>query len=102
MKTKQILPIPATSPEVISLHELKLLAKSIVNTQAKIRMKCLLEGGSWTSQFFSVMMVTEQGIVLIDDSTDKIKSIKFIDQVVQFVIDKPHDNYNADLAYTVN
>ena len=98
MKPRNTLP---NSNEIISLLELKLLAKSIIRKHAKIRIKCLLEGGSWTSQFLSVMMVTEKGLVLNDDSNNKIKSIKFIDQIVQFVIDKPFDSYNPDLAYVI-
>ena len=98
-KLKEILP---TSNENISPLELKLLAKSIISHKAKIRIKCLLAGGSWTNQFLSVMMVTERGLVLNDDASDKIKSISFIDQVVQFVLDKPFDNYNSNLAYVVS
>jgi hypothetical protein len=99
MKTRDILP---NSNEVISLLELKLLAKSIISKHAKIRIKCLLEGGSWTGQFLSVMMVTEKGLVLSDDSNNKIKSIRFIDQIVQFVIDKPFDSYTPNMAYIVS
>jgi hypothetical protein len=90
-----------TSNENISPLELRLLAKSIINNKANIRIKCLLDGGSWTDQFLSIMMVTERGLVLNDDVTNKIKSINFIDQVVQFVLDKPFDNYSPNLAYIV-
>jgi hypothetical protein len=99
MRAKQIHPV---ANDVISLLELKLLVKSIVTKHAKIRIKCLLEGGTWTSQFLSVMMVTEKGMVLNDDFNNKISSIKFLDQVIQFVIDKPFDSYNSDLAYVVS
>lgn len=94
--------IPPSANDTISLLELKLLMKSIVSKQAKIRIKCLLEGGTWTSQFLSVMMVTEKGIVLNDDFNNKIKSIKFLHQVIQFIIDKPFDSYVSNLAYVVH
>jgi hypothetical protein len=90
----------ASSTEMISLLELKLLMTAIIAQRAKIRIKCLLEG-VWTKQFFSVMMITDKGIVLSDDSNRKIKNIRFLDQVSQFVIDKPFDSYNSDLAYGV-
>lgn len=99
MKAKQNFPI---ANEVISLLELKLLVRSIINKHARIRIKCLTEGGNWTSQFLSVMMVTEKGLVLNDDSNDKISSINFIDQIIQFVIDKPFDSYSPDQAYVVS
>jgi hypothetical protein len=99
MKVKQSLPV---ANELISLLELKLLMKSIINKHANIRIKCLLDGGAWTNQFFSVSMVTENGLILSDDSNRKIRSIRFLNQVIQFVIDKPFDNYNPNLAYNVS
>ncbi|HEY3405383.1 MAG TPA: hypothetical protein VGK59_18485 [Ohtaekwangia sp.] len=98
-KLKQLLPI---SNEIISVQELKLLVASIIHQKAKIRIKCLTDGGVWTTQFFSVMMVTDKGLVLNDEATDKIKSIRFIDQVIQFVLDTPFNNYNSNLAYLVH
>jgi hypothetical protein len=47
-------------------------------------------------------MVTEKGLVLNNDSNNKIQSIEYLDDVVQFVIDKPFDSYNPNLAYTVS
>jgi hypothetical protein len=88
--------------EIISLLELKLLVKSIVNKHANIRIKCLLDGGTWTTDFLSVLMVTEKGLVLNDDSNNKIESIEFLNQVIQFVIDKPFDSYDSNLAYVVH
>jgi hypothetical protein len=99
MKAKD--PVPLAN-EMISLLELKLLVKSIVNKHADIRIKCLLEGGTWQEHFFIVLMVTEQGIVLSDETNSKIKSIRFLDAIRQFVIDKPFDSYNSNLAYNVS
>jgi hypothetical protein len=99
MKAKQ--PIPLAN-EIISLLELKLLVQSIINKHADIRIKCLLEGDTWHEHFFNVLMVTEQGIVLADETNSKIKSIRFMDAISQFVIDKPFDSYNSNLAYGVS
>ena len=99
MKLKQTFP---KATEVISGLELKLLMKSIISRQAKIRIKYLLEGGVWSNCFMSVMMVTERGIILNDDSKNKIKSIKFLDQIKQLVIDQPFDGYNSNLSYVVS
>ena len=99
MKSKEILP---TSMDVISILELKLLAKSIIDHHAKIRMKYLIEGGVWTTHFLSVVMVTEKGLVLCDDANNKIESIPFLNDVTQFIIDEPFDSYNANLTYVVN
>ncbi len=98
-KIKQPLPI---SNEIISVQELKFLVASIIHKKANIRIKCLTDGGIWTTQFYSVMMVTESGVILNDEVTDKIKSIRFIDQVIQFVLDRPFDNYNSNLTYLVH
>ena len=99
MKLKQTFP---KATEIISRLELKLLMKSIIVHQAKIRIRYLLEGGAWSTCFMSVMMVTENGIVFNDDSNNKIKSIKFLDQIKQLVIDQPFDGYNSNLAYVVS
>ena len=99
MKLKQTFP---KANEIISRLELKLLMKSIISHQAKIRIKYLLEGGAWSNSFLSVMMVTEKGIVFSDDSNNKMKSIKFLDQIKQLVIDQPFDGYNSNLSYVVS
>ena len=98
MKLKQTFP---RASDMISRLELKLLMKSIISRKAKIRIKYLLEGGKWSDRFLSVMMVTEKGIVLNDDSNDKIKSISFLEQIKQLVIDQPFDGYNSNLTYEV-
>ena len=99
MKLKQTFP---TASDIISRLELKLLMRSIISNHAKIRVKYLLEGGAWSNCFLSVMMVTEKGIVLNDDSNNKIKSIKFLDQITQLVLDQPFNGFNPNLAYVVN
>jgi hypothetical protein len=97
MKSKEMLPLLAG--DQISQLELRLLMKSILHEHADIKIKCLLEGGTWTDQFLTV---TEKGLVLNNDSNNKIQSIEYLDDVVQFVIDKPFDSYNPNLAYTVS
>jgi len=99
MKLRQTFP---KASDIISRLELKLLLKSIISHKAKIRIKYLLDGGGWSDCFLSVMMVTEKGIVFNDDSNNKIKSIKFLDQIKQLVIDQPFDGYNSHLAYVVD
>jgi hypothetical protein len=84
MKTNENVPV---ATDIISLLELKLLMISIINTHAKIRIKCLMENGIWTNQFLSVMMVTEKGFVLNDDANNKITSVQFLGQVVQYSAD---------------
>jgi len=99
MKLKQTFPIAS---EIISRLELKLLMKSIIGHRAKIRIKYLTEEGTWSNCFLSVMMVTEKGIVFNDDANNEIKSLKFLDQITQLVIDQPFDGYISNLAYVVN
>ena len=99
MKLKQTFPLAG---EIISRLELKLLMKSIIGHRAKIRIKFLIEGGAWSKCFLSVMMVTEKGIVFNDDSNNVIKSLKFLDQITQLVIDQPFDGYISNQAYVIN
>ena len=99
MKLRQTFP---KASDIISRLELKLLMKSIISQKAKIRIKYFMDGGGWSDCFLSVMMVTEKGIVFSDDSNDKIKSINFLDQITQLVIDQPFDGYNSNLAYVVD
>jgi len=99
MKLKQTFPLAS---EFISRLELKFLMKSIIGHQAKIRIKYLTEEGTWSNCFLSVMMVTEKGIVFNDDSNRKIKSVRFLDQIKQLVIDQPFDGYISNLAYVVH
>ena len=91
-----------TSNEIVSSLELKLLVESIINQHANIRIKYQLDGDAWTTDFFSVMMVTKKGLVLNNDANDKIKSIESIEQILQFMIDQPFDNYVSNLPYTVS
>lgn len=89
------------STDTVSPLELKFLMNSILLQKANIRIKCLLDGKSWSDRYLSVMMVTERGAILKDESRDKIFSIPFIQQVMQFVLDKPFDSYYSDQAYAV-
>ena len=99
MKLTQTIPLAG---EIISRLELKLLMKSIIGHRAKIRIKYLIEGGVWSNCFLSVMMVTEKGIVFNDDANNEIKSLTFLDQITQLVIDQPFDGYISHLAYIVS
>jgi len=99
MKIRETIPIAG---EIISRLELKLLMKSIIGHRAKIRIKYLIEGGAWSNSFLSVMMVTEKGIVFNDDANNEIKSLEFLDEITQLVIDQPYDGYISHLAYVVN
>lgn len=74
---------------------------SIVFKKANVKIKCLFEGKSWTGPFLSVLLVTEKGAVLKDESSDKILSITFLGQVVQFVLDAPFDSYYSEQTYAV-
>jgi hypothetical protein len=89
------------SVDTVSPLELKFLMNSILLQKANIRIKCLLDGKRWSDRYLSVMVVTEKGAVLKDESRDKIFSIPFIQQVMQFVLDKPFDSYYSDQAYAV-
>jgi hypothetical protein len=89
------------SIDTVSPLELKFLMDSILLQKANIRIKCLLDGKTWSDRYLAVLMVTEKGVVLKDESRDKIFSIPFIQQVMQFVLDKPFDSYDPDQAYAV-
>jgi hypothetical protein len=99
MKLRQTIP---SAGEIISRLELKLLMKSIIGNRANIRIKYLIEGGTWSTCFLSVMMVTEKGIIFNDDGKNEITSLKFLDQITQLVIDHPFDGYISNLAYVVS
>ena len=99
MKLRQSFP---RASDMISSLEFKLLMKSIISHKAKIKIKYFLDGRGWSDCFLSVMAVTEKGIVFNDDSNNKIKSITFLDQIKQLVIDQPFDGYNSNLAYDVS
>ncbi|RAW02007.1 hypothetical protein [Pseudochryseolinea flava] len=87
--------------DVISVLEFKLLMKSIVDHHAKIRIKYLPDGGSWTINFFNVVMVTDKGMILSDEENNKILSISLTNGIVQFIIDEQFDSYLPNLAYAV-
>jgi hypothetical protein len=97
MKSKEL----SVSADTVSSLELRFLMDSIVSQKANVKIKCLFEGRSWSGPFLSVLMVTEKGAVLKDESSDKILSIPFIDHVMQFVLDRPFDSYNSERTYAV-
>jgi hypothetical protein len=61
-----------------------------------------MDGGVWTQQFLNIIVLTERGLVLTDETNDKIRSIRFQDHLVQFVLDRPFNNYDSNLAYLVH
>ncbi len=83
----------------VSVCELRYLLNSILEQHANIRIRYQMRGEVWTNQYMRVLLVTEKGVILNDELTNKITSIQFLGDISQFQLDKPYDSYEFNFQY---
>jgi len=85
----------------VSVQELKLLLSSILQRHANVRFRCVLEGEVWPADFMRILLVTEKGVILNEEKSNKTISIKFLNDIIQFELEKTYENYQAKSRYTI-
>ena len=93
---------PLTDTEKnIPVQELKTLLSSILQRHANVRFRYVSKGETWRPDFMRILLVTEKGVILNDEKTNKTISIKFLSDIVQFELEKTYEQYQAGSQYSV-
>ena len=77
------------------LFELKDLSP---NTCIRVR----LMGEMWQNNHCRVLKLTEKGVVLNDERSNKLVVIQDLNNVMQFEVDQPFQNFQPHFHYTVD
>ena len=93
-----------TSNNLVSVLELRRLLYTIVDNRLTACFRYRLLGEMWQPSFFRVVEVTENGVMLNEESTDSFKCLQDLSQIMQFEIDVavhnflPHNHYDLDFV----
>ena len=88
----------------ISILELKRLLHTIVDNRLDTCFRYRLLGEMWQPNFLRVYQVTEKGVLLLDETTNKLRCIDDLSHIMQFEIDAavhnfaPHNHYTVDFS----
>jgi hypothetical protein len=96
-----------TSSEIQQL-ELRRLLYELVDKRPDICIRFRFIGEMWQSEFWRVVALTKNGVVLFNAAGNRINIVKDLRKVVQFEIDSryqhfhPHDHYSIPSSINVN
>lgn len=99
------MPSPATilrdTPGLISVLELKRLLVELKDKRPDICVRYRLLGEMWAQHFMRVLRVTEKGVMLSDEPSNKLVLITDLSNVMQFELDNRFQNFQPFYHYEV-
>jgi hypothetical protein len=90
-----------TNVTSVTVLELKRLLIDLKAHQPNTCIRIRLLGEMWFPKFMNVVLVTEKGIVLNDESSTKLRAIPTLAAIVQFEIDQRYQMYQPHFHYDV-
>jgi hypothetical protein len=90
-----------TTSTGINVLELKRLLFALKDSNSGICIRFRLLGEMWQINHSKILQVTEKGVALVDDTTNKLIFIQDLTVIMQFEIDKTFQNYQPHFHYTV-
>jgi hypothetical protein len=88
--------------KAISVIELKRLLVDLKDKRPDIGVRFRIVGDLWDKNFASIVLVTDRGVILNDESNDRICTIPDLKNVIQFEIDGPFQNFQPFNHYDVS
>jgi hypothetical protein len=85
----------------IEVLQLKRLLLELREHRPDICFRYRLMGRMWTNNFLRVIKLTEKGVLLNDEPSNKFVSLADLSQVIQFEIDKSFQTYEPYFHYNV-
>lgn len=85
----------------VSVLQLRRLLTELKEHRPDICVRYRLMGQMWVQHFAHVRQLTDQGVVLAEEHTDKLVSIPELSAVIQFEIDKSFQSYQPYFHYSV-
>ena len=88
--------------ETVTVQELKYLLASMFEQHANTCCIFCQCDEKWSQNYLRVLLVTEKGAIFNDEKTNKITSIKSIEEIVEFELDRPYYNFERKSRYKVS
>ena len=91
-------------PETVEITalELRRLLVKIKNKRPDMCVRFRLLGKMWFLHFMKIILITETGVILNDEISNKMFLIQDLSTVMQFEIDHRFQNYQPHFHYKVN
>jgi hypothetical protein len=85
----------------VTILSLRRLLVELKDHRPDICVRYRLIGQMWAKQFLRVNRLTDEGVILNDETSNKSITIPELAQVMQFEIDKPFQAYQPYFHYDV-
>ncbi|HYG04255.1 MAG TPA: hypothetical protein VD927_17530 [Chryseosolibacter sp.] len=93
-------PILANTNDTISVGELKRLLFELKDSNSGILIRLRMLGQMWQPNFSRIFLITDNGAVMIDQTTKKTEIVHNLNDVIQFELEarfqafQPYYHYN--------
>lgn len=81
--------------------ELKKLLYGLQNRRPDICIRVRLQGEMWMQNFMRIVLVSEMGLLLHDESANKLSRISGLENIIQFEIDRSFEMFEPHFHYDV-
>jgi hypothetical protein len=85
----------------VNVLELRALLHEIKDHGKGVCIRFRLLGEMWQKHHCKILSISENGVSVIEEPTNRLIFIQELKHVIQFEIDKPFQNYKPHLHYTV-
>ena len=89
------------TPGVISELELRRLLIDIKEKRPDICVRYRLLGEMWAQQFMRILQVTEKGVMLNDESSNRLIIVTNLANIMQFELDNRFQNFQPFFHYEI-
>jgi hypothetical protein len=89
------------APKKVGVLALRRLIVELMEHRPDICIRYRLIGRMWAENFLRVIRLTDQGVLLNDETSNKAVTISDLSHIMQFEIDKPFQLYQPYFHYEV-
>jgi hypothetical protein len=90
-----------TTRQSVTVLELKRLLIDLKTYQPNTCIRLRLLGEMWFPKFMNVVLITDKGIVLNDETSTKLRVISSLTSIMQFEIDQSYQAFQPHFHYDV-
>lgn len=91
-----------TNKTSVTVVELRNLLVDLKNHQPNTCVRIRLAGEMWFPKFMNVVLVTQLGMVLNDETSTRLRTITNLSSIAQFEIDQRYQSYQPHFHYDVD
>ena len=91
-----------SEPTKVAVLELRRLLVELQEHRPDICLRYRLMGKMWVQNFSRIIQVTDRGVVLNDEVSNKVITLPDLSYIIQFEIDKAFQSYQPYYHYEVH